>query len=152
MDKINQLSLGEKLVIGGGIILFLAAIILPWYKVDFEIEGLVSTSFTASGWEAPGAIWSILASLIGLAMAGSILAAKFGNMALPAVGTYSWGQVYLAAGALVVLLLLIKIINESSYMAWGFYIGILSAIALAAGGYLLFTEDKGTGFNFSKSS
>ena len=146
MDKLNTLSMGEKLVVGGGILLFIAGF-LPWYSIDLGPIG----DFTRNGWQSPGAIWSFLAIIIGLVMAGSILAAKFGNVALPALGTFSYGQAYLAGGALVILLLLIKLINESSYMSFGFFLGILCGIALAAGGYLIYSEDKGSGFNFNKS-
>ncbi len=33
MDKLNELSTGEKLIAGGGVVLLIASF-LPWYKVS----------------------------------------------------------------------------------------------------------------------
>ncbi len=149
MDKINQLSLGEKLVAGGGLLMFIVGF-FPWYKYSFNFEGIASGSVSYNGWENPGSLWSILAIIVSVVLAGTIIGAKFGNLKLPALGGFSWGQAYLAGGAFVVLMLLIKLINESSYLAIGFYLAILCAAAVAAGGYLLFSEDKGSGFAMPK--
>ena len=76
MDRINELSTGEKLVVGGGIVLLIASF-LPWYDID-----ILGVSFSRSGWQSPGAIWSVFATLIGVVMAGSILATGSITMAL----------------------------------------------------------------------
>ena len=142
MDKLNTLSLGEKLIAGGGLLMLIASF-LPWYKIDFGIEELgFSSSVTRNGWESPGAIWSVLAVILAVAMAVAVLGPKFGNMRLPALGQYSWGQAMLAAGAIVAVFILLKLINESSYLSYGFFLGIIAAAALAAGGYMLYTEEK----------
>jgi hypothetical protein len=141
MDKIKVLSTGEKLIGGGAIVMFIASF-LPWYKVSFDI-GEISGSISRNGWESPGAIWSVLAVLLALALAGSIVAAKLGNMRLPDLGSgLTWGIVYLGGGGLVALFILIKLINESSSLSFGFFIGIVAAVAIAAGGYLLYSEEK----------
>jgi hypothetical protein len=139
MDKINQLSLSEKLIAGGGILMLVASF-LPWYSIDFGIEGFGSVS--RNGWESPGAIWSVLAVLLGIAMVVVALGPKLAGMSLPDLGGVTWGQAMLGAGALVALCIIIKLINESSYMDIGFFLGILAAVALAAGGYLMYTEEK----------
>lgn len=138
MDKLNTLTNGEKLIAGGGVVLLIASI-LPWYSIDFGEFGSVSRN----GWESPGALWSILAVLIGLIMAGSVLAPKLGNVQLPDLGSITWPQAHLGLGAVAVVFLILKFINESSYLSFGFYLGFLAALALAAGGYLLFTESGG---------
>ncbi len=142
MDKINELSLGEKLI-GGGAVLLLIASFLPWYKVTVSFGGF-SESFSANGWEDPGALWSILALLIGLAMAVAVLGPKLGNMQLPALGSVTWGQALLGAGAVALAFIIIKFLDESSSISYGFFLGFIAAVALAAGGYLLYTEEKGT--------
>jgi hypothetical protein len=141
MDKLNTLSLGEKLVAGGGVLMLIASF-LPWYKIDFGLEEFGLGSFTANGWESPGAIWSVLAVLVGLVMAAAVLAPKLGNVQLPALGQYTWGQAHLALGALVALFILLKLINESSSISYGFFLGIIAAAALAGGGYMMYTEEK----------
>jgi len=141
MDKINELSMGEKLISGGGILLLIASF-LPWYKVSFDLGPIGSTSFTANGWEAPGAIFSILAVIIGVVLAGAVLGPKLGNMQLPALGSITWGQAFVGGGAAALALIIIKFLNESSSLSFGFFLGIIAAAALAAGGYLLYTEEK----------
>ncbi len=141
MDKLNTLSLGEKLVAGGGVLMLIASF-LPWYKIDFGFAELGLGSVSRNGWQSPGALWSVLAVFIAVAMAAAVLAPKFANMRLPALGQYTWGQAHLVLGALVALFILLKLVNESSYLSFGFYLGILAAAALAAGGYMLFTEEK----------
>jgi hypothetical protein len=137
MDKINTLSTGEKLIVGGGILMLIASF-LPWYRVSFADILTISRN----GWESPGAIWSILATIIAVALAATIVAVKFGNVTLPDLGSITWGQLYLGAGALVGLLILLKLINESSSISYGFFLGIIAAGAIAAGGYLVYTEEK----------
>ena len=139
MDKINQMTLGEKLAVGGAVLMLIASI-LPWYSVD-----LGPVSFNRNGWQSPGALWSVLAVLISLGFAGVILARKFGNVQLPDLGQFTWGQVALAAGGLVALCIILKLINESSSMAIGFFLGIIAAAAVAAGGYFRYTEEQGAG-------
>lgn len=141
LDKINQLNTGEKLIAGGGIVMLIASF-LPWYEVSVSF-GEFSASASANGWEAPGAIFSILAVLIAVALAGAVLAPKFGNVQLPALGSgITWGQAFVAGGGAALVLIVIKFLNESGSLSYGFFVGLVAAIALAAGGYLLYTEEK----------
>jgi hypothetical protein len=134
--------MGEKLAAGGGVLMFIASF-LPWYKVTVEFLEF-SESFTANGWDAPGAIWSILAVFIGLALVVAILGPKLANMQLPALGSITWGQAFAGLGGLSLLFIILKFLNESSSISYGFFLGIIAALAMAAGGYLLYTEEKGS--------
>ena len=137
LERFNALRIQEKSILAAGLVLLVDGF-LPWYSVDL---GLVS--FTASGWEAPGAIWSILAILIGAAMAGVIIAKAFTDVKLPDnVGGMSWPKIHLGAGAAVLGLLLLKLLLESSYIGFGFYVGILAAVVLAGSGFWLYREEQ----------
>jgi hypothetical protein len=138
VDKLNSLSNGEKLIAGGGVVLLIASF-LPWYSID--LGGLAT--FSRNGWQSPGAIWSLLAVIIGVVMAGAILGPKFANIQLPDLGSITWPQAHLGLGGLALVFIILKFINESSYLSFGFYLGALAAIALAVGGYLYFTENGG---------
>lgn len=140
MDKINQMTLGEKLAVGGAALMLIASF-LPWYSIDIGEFG----SFSRNGWQSPGAIWSVLAVIISVGFAGVILARKFGNVQLPDLGQFTWGQAALAAGGAVVLFIIIKLVSESSFMAFGFFLGIIAAALVAAGGYFRYTEEQGAG-------
>ena len=140
MDKINEMSTGEKLIAGGGIVLLIASV-LPWYKVTVSV-GTFSASASANGWSAPGAIFSILAVIIGVVLAGAVLGPKFANMQLPALGSVTWGQAFVGGGAAALALVIIKFLNESSHISYGFFLGFVAAAAVAGGGYLLYMEEK----------
>jgi hypothetical protein len=138
VDKVNMLSTGEKLIVGAAILLFLDSFIFPWYSVDF-----INGSIDRNGWQSPGALWSILAVLIGLALAAAILGPKFANMQLPDLpNNVTMGLVFLGGGGLAFLFLILKFLNESDYVAIGFWLGFIFTAAMAAGGYLLYTEEK----------
>ncbi len=146
MDKLNTLSMGEKLAAGGSVLLIIFSF-LPWYKYSFgglEELGIDGGSVSRHALQSPGAIWGVIAFFAAIALLIAILGPKFANLQLPALGSVTWGQAFLGLGVLALVCVILKFINESSYLAFGFYIGFLAAVAMAAGGYLLFTEEKGS--------
>jgi hypothetical protein len=141
VDKINTLSMPEKAIAGGGILMLIASI-LDWYHYS---EG--PFSFGESGWGSPGSIWGILAILISIALAGVVIATKFGNVQMPALPQgVTWSMVWGGGAAAVVVLMLLK--------AWrimdvpvggfgiGFFLGVIAAAAIAYGGYMMYSEEK----------
>jgi hypothetical protein len=96
VGKFKALGLGGQIIVVAALVLFIDGF-LPWYSVDLGPFGSVDRS----GWESPGAIWSMLAILIGLAMGGLIVA-----KALMAPGTipdnisgFTWPKILLGAAA-----------------------------------------------------
>jgi hypothetical protein len=137
IDKFKAMSAGEKIIIIAGALLFIVGF-LPWYSVDLGPFG----TFTRSGWQSPGAIWSILAIFIGLAMAGVVVLKKLAEVVVPDnVGGLSWPKIYLGGGVAALAFVLIKLLNESSSMGIGFYLGIIAAGALAVAGFLMYREE-----------
>lgn len=137
-ERFQKSSIGEKVILIAGPLLLIDSF-LPWYDVDLGPFG----SVTRSGWESPGAIWSILAVLAGLVSSGVVAARLFTTMQMPALPEgVTWGRVHLGLGAAALLFVVIKLINESSYLGFGFYIGIILAIALAVGGGLMFQAER----------
>ena len=142
---LNKLTLSDKIIAGSGILLFIAYF-LPWFKVDF---GAFGGSATASGSDV-GFLWSTFPMLIGLAMAGTVIASKLFDVKLPDLPV-SWGQAYLGAGGLAALLVVLKLLigedpSDIIKRAFGLFIATIAALGLAAGGYLKFAgkEDGGT--------
>jgi len=139
LEKFQALGLGEKIILIAGVVLLIASF-LPWYSVDLGPFGSVSRN----GWESPGALWSIVAVFIGLAMAGVIAVKTFAGVQLPNdVGGQSWARVHLAGGAVALLFVVIKFLNESSHLSFGFYLGFIAAAALAGAGVLMYREEGG---------
>jgi hypothetical protein len=133
IEKFNALSVGEKIIIPAGVVLFIVGF-LPWYSVDLGPVG----THTRNGWESPGAIWSILAILIGLAMAGVVAMKNLGTVVIPDnVGGFTWPKIHLGAGVAALVFVLIKLANESSHLGFAFYVGIIAAAALAVAGFLM---------------
>lgn len=141
-ETFQKMPLGEKIILPAGLVLLIDSFI-PWYHAKACFLD-VCASANRSGWESPGGIWSILAVLLGLAMAVVVGLTRFTQVQLPALPQgLTWARVYLGAGALAALFVLIKLINHSGNLSIGFFIGIICVIALVAGGYLLFQAERG---------
>jgi hypothetical protein len=144
MDMVNQLSIGQKLIAGGGIALLIFSF-LPWHHYSFgSLTGIpgVPGSINRSAWQSPDAIWSLLAVLLGVAMVVAVLGPAFANLQLPNLGSVTWGQAMLGAGAAVLILVIVKFLAHSGSLGFGFYLGFIASVVIAAGGYLLYSEER----------
>ena len=155
--KFSALSMAEKLILIGGIVFVIAAF-LPWIKVSAKAAaGLGGGSVSESLMGDPASIWGILALLVAIVLAGIVIA-RIMDMQLPALPPqYSWGQVFAAGGGALVVLTLLKawriqavdvsgglgvdVLDKS--FGIGFFLGVICALAVGAGGYMLYTEEKG---------
>lgn len=153
---LNKLTTGEK-VVGGAAILFIITTFLPWFTIELDMFG-ISQSESGNGWDV-GFLWARFPALIALVMLVAVLASKLGGMQLPQLPV-TWGQLHLGLGALVALLVILKlIIGEDGGLsaeeqalfddtgleitrAWGLFVAVLAAIGLAVGGFLMFNEEK----------
>ena len=141
MDKVIEgvkaLGVWQKVALVAGAVLFIDGF-LPWYSVDVGFA-----SISRNGWQSPGAIWSVLAILVGAATAGVILLKNCTDVAIPEnVGGLSWPRIFFSAGVAALAFVLIKALNESSFLAYGFYLGIIAAAALALAGFWMYREEK----------
>jgi hypothetical protein len=143
MDKINEMGTSEKLIVGGGVLMLIASI-FPWYSFDFNGFG----SITRNGWQAPGSIWSVLAILIAVALAAVVLAVKFGNVKMPDLPeNVTWGIVFAGGAAAVVVFMVLKLWRIADVpvggFGFGFFIAVIAAALVAAGGFLAYQEEGG---------
>ena len=144
MDKINLLSMPEKAIAGGGVLMLIASV-LDWFRIS---EG--PFSFGESGWGKPGEIWSILAILLAIVLAGIIVATRLGNMQMPALPEgVTWGKVWGGGAAAIVVLMILKAWRIMDVPVGGFGIGFFLAViataAIAYGGYMMYSEEKAGG-------
>jgi len=138
MEKFSALSIGEKIIVIAGPLLFIDGF-LPWYSIDIGPLG----TFTRSGWQSPGSFWSIFAVIIGLAMATVVILKNMTDVDIPEkVGNFTWPRIFLGGGIVALLFVLIKLVNESSFLGFGFYLGIIATGALAAAGFLMYKEEQ----------
>jgi hypothetical protein len=142
MERFNQLTVGEKAITIGGLVLLIAGLFLPWWSFS---EG--PFSFNQTGMEDPGGFWGILAVLLGLLMMGLVLAQRFGNIQLPDLGSITWGQAWGGAGAALALFMLLKAWRIMSAdvggFSWGFFVGLIAAAAVVYGAFMKYQEGEG---------
>ena len=144
-ERFQKMGLGEKIILIAGPLLFIDGF-LRWYDAGCVSLGtLGNICGTASGWQAPGSLWSILAILIGIAMSAVVGVTAFTTVQMPALPQgVTWPRVHLGLAAAASLLIIIKLLNHSGDLAYGFFIAIVLVAALDAGAFLLFqAEQKG---------
>jgi hypothetical protein len=133
---LKKLTPGEITTAVSGVALLIFSF-FHWYSVDLGPFG----TFSRNGWQSPGALWSVLAILLGIVLAAHVIVEKLSGVDLPdRLGSIGWGVVHLAGGALAFLFLIIKLINHSSDSAIGLYLGLIAGAGLVAGGYLMAKE------------
>jgi hypothetical protein len=133
---LNKLNTSDKVVVGSGLLLFIAYF-LPWFKYDF---GPIGGSVSFKGGDI-GFLWATLPMLLGLVAVGVVIANKLFDVTLPDL-PIPWGQAFLAAGGLAALLVVLKLLTgyHSVDRAFGLFIATIAALGLAAGGFLKFQE------------
>lgn len=144
-ERFQQMSIGEKIILVAAP-LFLIFSFLPWFK--YEVGGGFD-DITRSGWSGDGAIFSILAVLLALVMFAQIVIARFTTVAMPALPQgVTWARVHLGLGVAVLLLVALRFLLGDSIgpvdgdAAYGLFLALIAAIALAAGGALMFMEER----------
>ena len=133
---LKKLAPGEMVTAVSGVLLLVFSF-FHWYSVDLGPFG----TYSRNGWQSPGALWSVLAILLGIVLAAHVIVEKLSGVDLPdRLGSIGWGVMHLAGGALALLFLIIKLINHSGDSAIGLYLGLIAGIGLFVGGYLMAKE------------
>jgi hypothetical protein len=134
---LSRMSTATKILLGGSI-LYLIDSFLPWNRVCVTGGGVIADfCVSANLWHGVGIIAALLAILI-LIMELLVL----GNVQVN-IGdarTRSMIEAGLAGG--VLLFTILKVIIDSDALAYGAWLGIVLALAIAYGGYLRWTEAK----------
>lgn len=139
---LNKLTLGDKIVAGAGIVLLIDLLFFPWHKVDlgFDIPG-VADSVTRKAVQSPNALWGWLALLVALAIVAAVIIRKLTTAQLPDL-PLPWPRAIFFGTIAVLVLLVIKLIAETSYLAFGSVLGILLGAGMVYGGFLISKESE----------
>lgn len=140
----KKLTQGERIVLIAGVLLLIDLLFLPWHSFE-ALGGLVDADRT--GVQSPNGLYGVLALLITIVMVAQIAAAKLANARMPALPV-TWGQVHMIAGIAVLVLLLLKLVVETTALAFGAYLGVILAAAVAFGGYTVNKESAPRGSAF----
>jgi len=122
----SRVTPGDKATAGAGILLLIDLLFLPWHQVF---------SFSQTAIEAPGGSWGTLAALLTLVILVVAFLRRFATV------DFAWlprpiGEVNLAANALVLALLVIKLALDPDYLGFGAYLALLLAAGMVVGAVL----------------
>jgi len=128
---LSKLTQGEKIVLAAGVLLIIDLLFLPWHSV---------LGLHISAVDAPNSGYAIIALLLAIIMVGQIVAAKLTSANLPDP-PLPWSQLHLFGGGAIAVLLLLKLIAETSLLGFGAYLGVILGLAIAYGAYTMREED-----------
>jgi hypothetical protein len=127
---LDELSTGEKTVAGTGTVLVVDLAFLPWQSIDLGL-----TTFTRRAVESPNALLGVLAMLLAVAAVAATLLRVRKPEALPEL-PLSWERATFLAAAAVVVLLVAKLAAETEALGVGAWLGVALAAGMAAGAAL----------------
>lgn len=131
---LTKLTPADKILAGSGIV-FLLSTFLNWFSIKTPVG-----TFGGNGWEV-GFLWGRLPFLIVLAMLVWIGLRYFSSVKLPP----EMPQLYLAGGAAVALLVIVKLLigEDNISRAFGLFVAAVSAAGFGYGSLLKFKEGGG---------
>lgn len=124
---LSRLSTAHKIGIGGAVVLLVASL-LPWYSLNF---GLGSLSLKA--WDAGFLAWG---GVIAGVAAGVILLLKATGTKDVGSGSMGAEQIAMILGIASVALIVLRFLTESTAAAFGMFLGIAAAAAVAYGAFM----------------
>ena len=134
---LNKLSLGDKIVAGGGTLLFLLLLIVPWHEID---QFGISATAKATEGDGDAVAWpAFLAILLLIAVVAVVLIRKLTTTDLPEL-PIPWRQAIFYATIAVPVLLILKLLMWNEFIAFWAYLDILIGIGIAYGGFLISQE------------
>jgi len=128
---LSKLKLGQKIVLGAGILLVIN-LFIPWWRVDFGFGSANANAFDAFlAWF--GSFLCIAAAVI--------IALKVFTSVKVNVGPLKAEHLAFALGALGFLFILIELFVDNDFMFVGIWIGLIASAALAVGAFLAMKEE-----------
>ena len=124
-------------IAGGGGLVSLINIFLPWYGVDFGFGASVTANAFDAGFIAWfGALLAVAAGVLVILKALGTFEAKVGGL--------STEQFAMILGAVGFVLILLKLLADNDFTKYGIYLGLIAAAATTAGAFLS-AKDLGVG-------
>ena len=126
----REVPTGDAVLMGTGALMLVDGF-LPWYGVD-----VLSFHVHVKGFSSGFPAW---AGIVLVVAVGAIVAARvFAGQALPTSTAIGPSALLLAVSALGTLLVLLRLLSESSATKYGLYLGLVIAAVQTAYAFLLF--------------
>jgi hypothetical protein len=123
----SKLSREDWMVGGGSFLLIVDLLFLAWHSVG---------PIDLKGTDAPGGIWGVLALIVTIAVLVDLSLARFSPQTQIPTTQLGRDMTRTAGAALVLLLVLIKFIDNTSFLAIGTWLGIILAIVIVVGAWM----------------
>lgn len=145
MDKLKELSLGEKVLSGGGVLLLVFSF-FTWFSKS-------QSGFTYDGHNGWGGFVGLLGILLAIATVVVVLLPKFSEVKLPdKLGNFGWDMVIMVAGIVAFVLVLLQVLAFGQSVSgvsldatiWA-YLGLIASAAVGAGAFLTSQDMKKAG-------
>jgi hypothetical protein len=131
---------GERVVAAAGVLLVLDLVLAPWHDFSIDVSdleqfGIELPSFELKrrGVQDPQAFFGMASVVVATLMVLQVVASKL--LPVPRVE-----QLHLVAGAVVLGLVVAKLMANSESLAYGAWLAVALAAALAYGGFLISQE------------
>lgn len=143
---LSKLSLGDKVMAGSGIALFIFSF-LNWFSFELSY-GPYSQKYTENGWDY--FFTGIVPVLLGLVLVAYVVVTKvLDGVDLPELPV-AWPLVVLGVAGLAAILVLLRLLmggddegTDVLKRSIGLYLSTIAVIGLAGGAFLKFQEDGG---------
>jgi hypothetical protein len=139
-SAVDPLARAHAIVGGAGVLLVLDLLGAPWYRLTIGVPGITLYAENHTGLERPAGWLGVLALLLTLALLQTIGLQRLGRRQLPQVAV-PWPRLQFGAAVAVFGLVGLKFLSGVTHLAWGAFVGVLLAAALAYGGALIGRED-----------
>ena len=135
---LEKLTLGDKIAGGCGIVLIIGLLFFPWHSFDFGFGG----TGTWNALSGTGQVWGYLALLLTVAIVAVLIVSRVTEVEIPELPIAINQGIFYTTIAVTVILIL-KLILETSALGWGVWINIILAGGMTYGGFLISqaTED-----------
>jgi hypothetical protein len=165
MKLLRRLDTADRVVVGCTIVLMLSPW-LDWFEASYE-SGLVGGSSAINGWQVSDrTFWVIIPFVLALASLAVVLVRRlFRRVELPPL-PIGYGQAVFFAGLAAAGLILMKVlvgeearafvivntvVDADVNRSYGIFIALLAAIGFAAGGYMMWRDER-SGFETGASA
>jgi len=140
-SAVDPLARAHAIVGGAGVLLALDLLGAPWYERTFGAAGLVFLTENHSGVEPPAGWLGVLALLVTVALLIVVGLQHLGRGELPEVAV-PWPRLQFGAAVAAFALVGLKFLSGVTHLAWGAFVGVVLAAALAYGGALIVREGR----------